>query len=309
MKINQFGAVITALTVATMFDLFGTIKPAAAARLVGLTDNNQLVLFDSSSPSNNTTVSVTGVDGLLLGIDRRPAKNLIYGVTSTNKIYTINELTGAASIVSTLSIPFNGGTVSGVDFNPVPDRLRVVGGNDQNLRINVDTGVIATDVTADGDSPLNPGDPNITAVAYTNVDNDPATGTTLYSIDYIKDALFIQFPPNAGTLGNGTITGAGVPVGSLGIDIDSTAGFDIITDDKGVNTAFAALTPVTTSGSTLYSIDLTTGVATSVGTIGDRRLIGLTTAVPEPSFGFAALFGVGGLIFLRRYRRHVRRIG
>ena len=138
--------------------------------MVGLTDNNTLVLFDSSNPSGINTVSVTGVNGTLLGIDRRPANNLIYGLTNTNNIYTINRITGAASFVSTLSAPFNGGTVSGVDFNPVPDRLRVVGGNDQNFRINVDTGAVIVDGT------LNPGDPNITAAAYTNADNDPATG-------------------------------------------------------------------------------------------------------------------------------------
>ena len=38
------------------------------------------------------------------------------------------------------------GTAFGVDFNPTVDRLRVVGDDGQNLRINVDNGV----ATADG---------------------------------------------------------------------------------------------------------------------------------------------------------------
>ena len=285
MKLSKLGTVFTPLAVATMFNLLSVAKPAAAVSLVGLTDNNTLVLFDSSNPSSINTVSVTGVSGTLVGIDRRPANNLIYGLTDSNNIYTINRITGAASFVSTLSAPFNGGIVSGVDFNPVPDRLRVVGGNDQNFRINVDTGAVIVDGT------LNPGDPNITGVAYTNADRDPATLTTLYDIDYVQDALFIQNPPNAGTL---------TQVGSLGIDIDSVAGFDIFTDN-GVNSAFAALTPTSTTDSNLYTINLTTGAATLVGSIaGGRRLIGLTTAVPEPSVSLGALLGVGVLTLVGR---------
>ena len=37
----------------------------------------------------------------------------------------------------------------GVDFNPVPDRLRVVSNTGQNLRINVDTGATTTDTDAE----------------------------------------------------------------------------------------------------------------------------------------------------------------
>ncbi|MBE9004597.1 DUF4394 domain-containing protein [Fortiea sp. LEGE XX443] len=289
--LGKLSAAIATLAVATTFDLITIANPAAAASLIGLTDNNNLLFFNSTNPTATTTVSVTGIDGLLLGIDRRPANNLIYGLTTTNNIYTIDELTGVASFVSTLSTPFTGGLISGVDFNPVPDRLRVVGGNDQNYRINVDNGATIVDGT------LNPGNPNVTAVAYTNFDNDPATGTTLYGIDYINDTLVIQNPPNAGTL---------VEVGSLGVDIDSAAGFDIFTNN-GVNTAFAALTPTTTFSPTLYSINLTTGAATSIGSIGsDRRLIGLTTAtaaVPEPTFGLGSLIAGGGIALLRRRRR------
>lgn len=291
MKLNKLTTVILALAAVTTFDLLKNTKPAAAYGLVGLSDNNDLVLFDSDNPTSTTNVSVTGVDGRLLGIDRRPANNLIYGLTTTNKIYTIDPFTGAASFVSNLSTSFTGGFVSGVDFNPVPDRLRVVGGNDQNFRINVDTGAVTVDGT------LNPGNPNVTAVAYTNADTDPTTGTTLYDIDYISDTLFIQNPPNDGTL---------QAVGSLGIDIDSRGGFDILTIN-GVNNAIAALTPINESGSNLYSINLNTGAATNVGSIGGgKKLVGLTAVsqrVPEPSSALG-LFGAGVVGLLHRFRRH-----
>ncbi|WP_414529709.1 DUF4394 domain-containing protein [Nodularia chucula] len=292
MKISKLSTVITALLVATIFDVVSVAKEAAAVSLVGLTENNNLVLFDSNNPTTTSTVSVTGVEGFLLGIDRRPANNLIYGLTTTNNLYTINPFTGNASFVSTLSLPFNGGTISGVDFNPVPDRLRVVGGNDQNYRINVETGEVIVDGT------LNPGDPNITAAAYTNSDNDPATGTTLYTVDYISNALFIQNPPNDGTQ---------VLVGELGFDVSSAAGFDIFTEN-GVNTAFLAATPTSASGSNLYTINLDTGAATLVDSIStDQRLIGLTSVVvPEPSLGLGTLLGVGVIGLLGRRRKLVR---
>ena len=296
MKLNALSTVIFAVATVTIFDLLSNAKPAAAFGLVGLSDTNDLVLFDSTNPASTTNVSVTGIDAndRLLGIDRRPANNLIYGLTNTNKIYTINPLTGVASFVNSLSTDFTGAFVSGVDFNPVPDRLRVVGGNNQNFRINVDTAAVTVDGT------LNPGDPNITAVAYTNADNDPTTGTTLYDIDYISDALFIQNPPNAGTLQR---------VGSLGIDIDSRGGFDIFTQN-GMNSAIAALTPTSASGSNLYNVNLNTGAATLVGSIGNgnTRLVGLTARVPEPSLALGLVAG-GVLALLGRCRRRLKSIG
>lgn len=260
-----------------------SVAPAAEAiSLVGLTNSNSLVLFDSATPSSSSTVSVTGVTGTLLGIDFRPANGLVYGLTDTNNLYTINPFTGAATFVSTLSVPFTGGQISGVDFNPVPDRLRVVGANDQNFRINVDTGAVIVDGT------INPGDPNLTGAAYTNVDTDLNTGTTLYTIDYVTDQLFIQNPPNDGTL---------VAVGSLGIDFGPEVGFDIATVN-GANFAFA------TSGSNLYSIDLGTGAASFIGATG-ASFVGLTSIpqpVPEPS-PLAGLVPFAGLLAFARLRK------
>jgi hypothetical protein len=289
MKLQTISTVVVALATASAVNLSISANPAAAFQLTGLTANNQLLLFDSATPVATKNVQVTGVKGTLLGIDRRPLNNLIYGLTNTNNIYTINPFTGAATFVSTLSTAFTGGFTSGVDFNPVPDRLRVVGANGQNFRINVDTGAVIVD------GAINPGDPDITAVAYTNADNDPATGTTLYDIDAALAQLFIQNPPNNGTL---------APVGSLGVGaIAPVGGFDILTTNE-VNTGFAALT--VSNRTKLFTIDLNSGAATEVGTIGNGRtpLVGLTasaaTAVPEPAT-MAGLALVGaGLISTRR---------
>jgi trimeric autotransporter adhesin len=239
-----------------------------ASSFIALGDNNVLVAFNSSNLSRVSSIPVTGVDAPLIGIDTRPANGLMYGITTANTIYTIDPNTGIATKVSTLSTPFTATSISGFDFNPVADRLRLVGDNDQNFRINVDTGA----VTVDGNLAFGTGDvnassnPTVTGAGYTN-SFAGTTSTQLYDLDAALDVLTLQNPPNNGTLAT---------IGSLGVDLDPAAGFDIISDGKGNNAAFAL------SNSTLYGIDLLTGKANNLGAVvsavaDTSKLRGLTT--------------------------------
>ena len=239
----------------------------ANGQFVALTDDNTLFSFETDNPSTAEAVSVTGVDGVLLGIDTRPANGQIYGISTANDIYTINPDSGEATYISTLDTPFEGGTISGFDFNPAADRLRLVGDNDQDFRINVETG----EVTVDGTLAFDEGDfnegvnPNVTAAAYTN-SFDGTDTTQLYDIDTLLDTLVLQDPPNDGTLKT---------VGDLGIDFDTLGGFDVVSSTDGGNAAFAI------TDSTLYSVDLDTGAASSIGEVayeGDLNLQGFTFA-------------------------------
>jgi trimeric autotransporter adhesin len=238
-----------------------------ASSFIALSDNNVLVSFNSNNLSRLSSTPVTGIDGSLLGIDTRPANGLIYGITTANSIYTIDPNTGIATKVSTLSTPFTATSVSGFDFNPVADRLRLVGDNDQNFRINVDTGAVTVDGNlAFGTGDVNAGDnPSITAAAYTN-SFAGTTATQLYDLDEAQDVLVLQNPPNNGTLAT---------VGNLGVDFSSLSGFDIVSSSLNNNSAFA------TSSGKLYSIDLGTGAATNLGAIGagsSQNLKGLVAA-------------------------------
>ena len=242
---------ITAPVAAGTIDL---VESTDISQLVALTDGNTLVSFDSSNPGASQFTEITGVEGVLLGIDTRPADGLVYSISTANNIYTIDPDSGEATLVSTLDTPFEGGTISGFDFNPVADRLRLVGDNDQDFRINVDTGEVIVDGTlafADGD-PNSGVNPNVTAAAYTN-SFDGTVSTQLYDIDTLLNTVVLQNPPNDGTL---------VTVGDLGIDFDTLGGFDIVSEVEGDNTAFAV------SNTTLYSIDLDTGAAHSLGEVG-----------------------------------------
>lgn len=282
MKLNS--TFFTALGVATLFNIAGVANKAEAApiKLFGLTTDSDLVTFDPTNPTVVNTIDVTGITGNLVGIDFRPANGDLFGITSS-QIYTIDTTTGVATLVSSTSVALDGESF-GVDFNPVPDRLRVVSNTGQNLRINVDTGVAITD------GQLNPGVPDIVAEAYTNSfppsPRTPPPGTTLYGIDRSSDSLVIQSPPNDGTLS---------PVGSLGVDFGD-GGFDIVSPQ---NIAYAA------SGSTLYSINLSSGAATSLGTIGDGSdsFIGLSgQVIPEPST-VASLSGIGAFALFNIFGR------
>ena len=260
-EFDNLQGLATVSTIATVEEILDN------SSFVALTDNNTLVSFAPDSPGDATLIEVTGVDAPLLGIDTRPANGSIYSIDTANNIYTIDAASGKATYVSTLDTPFEGGTISGFDFNPVADRLRLVGDNDQDFRINVDTG----EVTVDGDLAFAEGDfnegvnPNVTAAAYTNA-FDGTESTQLYDIDTLLDDLVLQNPPNDGTL---------VTVGDLGVDFDTLGGFDIVSSANGDNAAYAV------SNSTLYTIDLDSGIASSVGEIGvkDLNLQGFTLAL------------------------------
>ena len=268
---------------------------AQAALVYALTDENDLLTFDSSAPEDLLGGgAITGLGGQdLIGIDIRPANNVLYGVGNFGGVFSINPATRVATQVSTLSTALSGSRF-GVDFNPVPDRLRIVSDLDQNLRVNVDTGAVNVDgplaygtgqVGATGDNP------NVSGAAYTNSLGPsprtvpPGLGTTLYGIDVraAEDRLVIQNPPNDGTL---------TVVGPLGVNASALNGFDIAFD--GVNNTGLASLQLTSGGtSQLYSINLGTGAATLIGDIGGGDLIDGLAVVQIPEPASLALLGMG----------------
>lgn len=242
----------------------------------------QLVRFSPSTPNAVTTVGTTGVT--LTGIDFRPATNQLYGYDG-DKLYVVDANTGSATLA------FDVANVSGdpgFDFNPTVDRIRLVGSSGTNFRLNPLDGSTTTDgayTFAMGD--VNFGRvPSFTAVAYTNSDTDPATGTTLYAIDPSLGQLVRITSPNGGTINT---------VGSLGLgNFSAISGFDILTVG-GVNSAFFTGVRGNSMMTQLFSIDLNTGAANFIGNVGaGNRVQGLalsSAVVPEPSTW--ALMGTG----------------
>lgn len=230
---------------------------AIAAPAVGLTGDKTLVMFDTETLAVSGTMDVGGVDKLH-GVDVRPADGMLYGVTGDGKVVTLDLSTGAATEKSTLSEMLPDGVSASVDFNPVADRLRIVGSDGTNLRANVDDG----SVTVDGKLAYDAADmhageaPNIVAVAYTNSIGKPEA-TAMYDIDATIVGLIQQAPPNDGVL---------KAIGKLGVDGADTYAFDIAADAALNNTAYLVV------GSTLHTVALDSGAATAVGSIEGAAL-------------------------------------
>jgi len=248
--------------------------PAHAATLYALTQRSRLIRFESGAPGILTNdVPVTGIamGDRVAGIDFRPANGILYGVTTGSRIYTIDPQTGAATQIGTTPFtPAVSGMIFGTDFNPVPDRIRLVSNTGQNLRLQPDTGAVAaTDTNISYvSSDVNFGStPSLVEVAYTNSFSG-ATVTTLFGIDSSTSSLVrIGSPdgtpvsPNSGMLST---------IGKLGPGVVSTAvGFDI----SRFGQAFAAFQTMSANSSSLYIIDLATGAATTLGAIGSNLIV------------------------------------
>ncbi len=228
--------------------------------LYATTNQNQLISFNARNPERiRDTVTITGLGGATLrGIDFRPATGDLYGVGSDNVVYRVNPRTGIAVSEGPAFTPALNGQSFGVDFNPTVDKIRVVSDAGQNLRLNVDEGTVLSQ-----DQNINPGMPQVVGSAYTNSSftaSKPAA-TTLYAVDSASDRLFIQNPPNDGTLTMGK---------RLGIDLGPNAGFDIAgSDNVGFLTNAASR-----RGTKVYTVDLQTGKTRSLGRIGgSKRLV------------------------------------
>jgi hypothetical protein len=269
--------------------------PTQAALVYALTDENDLLSFDSSAPEDllgNSVISGLAQNEDLVGIDFRPATNQLYGVGSFGAIYTINPATGLATAVAQLNVALSGSRF-GVDFNPVADRLRIVSDLDQSLRVNVASGAATVDGNLSyGGTP----NPNVTAVAYTNSVSPTPASTSLYGIDVRStgDQLVLINPPNSGTL---------TAVGPLGVDVASLNGFDILSQGA-TNTGYAALQRTVNGVSEFFTINLTTGAAGLVGVIGGGDLIdGIAVVIPEPAtFSMVAMALTAGALARRRRR-------
>src|SRR4030095_418861 len=243
--------------------------------------SNQLVRFNTATPGTIITVgTITGLQAGegVLGIDFRPATGELYALGSTSRLYTVNKTTAVATLVAPLSTALSG-TAFGFDFNPTVDRIRIVSNTGQNLRINPRDGVAIID------TPLNGGATSADAAGYTNGLRSAAT-TTLYDISTATDTLYLQGGLNGSPSPNGGVL---TPLGPLGVNVTDVNGFDILSVN---NIAFAILTTSGLTVTSLYSINLTTGAATLVGSVGTGLPLYSGFAIEIGSTPSFTVFGV-----------------
>ena len=279
--------------------------PAAAETLTVLEDvgtSQQLYTVDSDDPSIvSDRVSITGLGAgnELLGIDYRPQTGELYGLASSDAIYTLDVNTGAATLVGSGFSDAPNGTFFGFDFNPVIDKIRLVADVDTNFVADPDTGdANIADTTSlffvpgDANEGVNP---NVVGIAYENsVPN--AQFTQLYAIDSELDIL-AELANNTGQLET---------VGSLGIDVVDILEFDI-SGTSGIG--YLAAIERGNTDSSLYTVNLDTGSVTFLGDFSDAS--GSTVAgisapppgaavIPTPAALPVGLALLGGLALRRR---------
>ena len=224
---------------------------------------NRLDKFSTSDPENIiNSATITGLQAgeKILGLDFRPATGQLYGLGSNSRIYTIDPSTGIASFVaalttirmgSTTAVPlFLSGSSFGFDFNPQVDRIRIVSNTGQNLRANPNTGLTLVDGS------INPQPATVNGVAYdNNIAGTPST--ELYALDISTDLQYEIKPPNNGTL---------VEPLPIKLDITGDGGFDIAPRNANVTTDIGLAIYDVNNKSTLFMIDVETGVTTILAT-------------------------------------------
>lgn len=270
-----------------------------------ITTDNRLISFDRAVPElSRTRVAISGLAAgeTLVVIDIRPSDGQLYGLVNNAagaaRVVTINPGTGATTALFGLvantadaSDPYTAlqGTNFGIDFNPVPDALRIISDTGQNLRVALSAagsnpaGATTTDAPLTISSATATG---ITAAAYTNAFSD-ACRTTLYYLDTVSGNLLTTSSPNDGVL---------TSVGSLGRAPGSESAFEISTATNGSNAAFAALD--IDGQSVLLSVDLSTAATTSLGAIdglsAGELVRGIAMAPPSstPTQSVGELYGL-----------------
>jgi hypothetical protein len=237
----------------------------ADASQEGSTDGAQgavTLAFDDSTNQLLLLGEFSGLSSPLLPSDSdgsgtgQSAVQIVQGVPGDNSqiISDVQFSSNLAQPVTTLAEDIPSDSISGVDFDPVTGLLRLVDTFNQNYRVNIDTGEVFLDeeLSFAENNGTDDVETSVTGSAYSNAFSG-ATSTQLYNIEQLQDLLVLQDPANEGTLET---------VGELGVDFGDLGGFDIVASSESDNAAYAI------SGSTLYAIDLNTGQASGIGTIG-----------------------------------------
>ena len=169
---TKFKHAHTSLALALACAAAMTSAPASATRLVGLTDKNQLLTFDSATPVASSSVAISNLAAgeSIVSIDYRNPNQQLYGLGSLGNLYALDAATGNASLFASGVVPgVAGGASYEIDWNPSNNNLRVIGNGaapNSNRAFTFATGVTAVQTAltrADGGGAL-----DVVGAAYTN---------------------------------------------------------------------------------------------------------------------------------------------
>ena len=276
----------TALAVAAAAVLGGCATqppphPDRRELVVAVTSAHELITFSAGEPGHileRRPVTGLAPGDRLVGIDFRVARGVLYALSYTGRLYTLDISTGALRPVGSVPavLPLQG-SVFGFDFNPAADRIRVVSNTGQNLRLHPDTGAaVDGDPATDGVQP-DPAlryaaddanarrMPDIAGAAYTYNPQDSKI-TTNYAIDRAVGALVMQGSREGTTPVVSPNTGQLRTVGPLGLGPLTDVAFDI---SDVSNTALIAVRTPSEAQTRLHLVNLATGATRPLGRVGE----------------------------------------
>lgn len=258
-----------------------------AEKAVAVTASHQLIKFNAGQPQKIlASIAIKGLAAgeVILGIDYRVSKDTLYAIGSSGRLYTLNEDTAqltpaGASATTSFAVKLDG-TMFGFDFNPTVDRIRVISNTAQNLRMHPDLGGVVDSnpnvegVQIDGLLAYANGDanfgkkPSVVGAAYSYNKADTKI-TTNFALDAATGSLITQGSREGVQPAISPNTGQLLTVGKLGVNFDDAA-FDI---QALSDVAFTALSGKDLRGTRWYTLDLKTGAASFIGTIGTQEAI------------------------------------
>jgi Domain of unknown function (DUF4394) len=260
------------------------VGAARAEKAVAVTASHQLIKFNAGQPQKIlASLPIKGLQPgeVILGIDYRVVKDTLYALGSSGRLYTLNEDTAQLTQVGSAPFAVNlEGKQFGFDFNPAVDRIRVDSHTGQNMRLHPDTGAVVDSnpnvngVQIDGTLSYAATDANagkkssIVGAAYSYNKADPKI-TTNYALDSTNGTLVTQGTREGVAPAVSPNTGQLFTVGKVGVNFEDAA-FDI---QALSDVAFAALNGKEIKGTRLYTIDLKTGAAQFIGTLGTNEAI------------------------------------
>lgn len=251
-------------------------EPEGAARaeaVWAVTEAHELIKFNAGQPRR--ILERRPLVGLqpgeqVLGADFRVARGVLFALTSHGRVLTLQTASGQATPVGAIPAASLPEGRYGVDFNPAADRIRVVHESGLNLRLHPDTGaLLATDPPL-AYAPSDPAagrTPRVTGAAYTYNKRDEKL-TTNFAIDLATGHLVRQgsaegtqpvVSPNTGQLFTVGPLGTG-PLDDVAFDIADLNNAALVAARQGPRTR-------------LHLVDLASGRATLLGTVGDGRAL------------------------------------
>jgi len=260
----------------------GLATGANAALLIGVTGTNDLVTFDSSAPGSyvsNNPITGTVNGNFITDIAYNGDNGFHYGLDTSANLYRIG-MNGAALFVSG-PLPL-ASFDAGFGYDPASGKLAFAAYSGAQLStFNVDGSGLA----------------NSTFSYIAGDANDSATPAVFgFAVDPVFSEAFV-LDEQLDTLGQffDIALSEISTVGPLGVNATALGDLTVLPDGS----AFAALS---TDGLTtaLYSINTSTGAATSLGGFSDDGVVALA-AIPEPSVSILA--GLAGSLMAFRRRR------